>query len=198
VAEHAQLFPVFHCFETAFRSTVAVTLERHYRHARWWRGIYEAMKRGDKSKSVTRIGAAVVTRHAAYRIGQIVSAIEGEPFHRNVINSLNNGYEFLEECDLAHTLQLIECNWSVFSSLFSGQLPLTQKDFSAKFDKVRDARNDVYHHKSVANRPDAVAAAEELLDRLGFSLGFVCREIQAASPTRLTFAIPRRPRGPAA
>ena len=36
VAEHAQLFPVFQCFETAFRSTVAVTLEEHYWIPRWW------------------------------------------------------------------------------------------------------------------------------------------------------------------
>ena len=36
VAEHAQLFPVFHCFETAFRSNVAVTLEDHYKIPRWW------------------------------------------------------------------------------------------------------------------------------------------------------------------
>src|SRR4051812_38521994 len=35
VAEHAQLFPIFHCFETAFRSKTAVTLEKHYQHKRW-------------------------------------------------------------------------------------------------------------------------------------------------------------------
>src|ERR1043165_8217886 len=33
VAEHAQLFPIFHSFETAFRSTLAVVLEKHYQHA---------------------------------------------------------------------------------------------------------------------------------------------------------------------
>jgi hypothetical protein len=46
VAEHAQLFPIFHTFETAFRSTIAVTLEEHYRHARWWRPIYKRLRRG--------------------------------------------------------------------------------------------------------------------------------------------------------
>ena len=30
VAELGQLFPTFHSFETAFRSTTAVTLEAHY------------------------------------------------------------------------------------------------------------------------------------------------------------------------
>jgi hypothetical protein len=31
VAEHAQLFPIFHSFENALRSTVAVVLEQHYK-----------------------------------------------------------------------------------------------------------------------------------------------------------------------
>jgi hypothetical protein len=50
VAEHAQLFPVFHSFETAFRSTVALQLEQHYSHKRWWRAVYEAMRKGQAPK----------------------------------------------------------------------------------------------------------------------------------------------------
>jgi hypothetical protein len=44
VAAHAQLFPVFHSFETASRSTVALQLEQHYFHKRWWRAVYADAK----------------------------------------------------------------------------------------------------------------------------------------------------------
>jgi hypothetical protein len=52
VAEHAQLFGMFHSFETAFRSTVAVTLEQHYQHKRWWRPIYDELRLGNKARPV--------------------------------------------------------------------------------------------------------------------------------------------------
>lgn len=195
VAEQAQLYPIFHTFETAFRSTVAVTLEDHYRHPRWWREIYGALRKGQPAKSITRIGGVSISKDAAYRIGQIIFAIDGDQFQRNVVNNLKNGYEFAERCDLAHIRQLIEEHWQVFSPKFIQQTKrLTQSAFNAKFERIREARNDVYHHKAVARLTNVVATAEELLDYLNCSIGFVYSKITSATPTALQFATPVQPR----
>ncbi len=195
VAEHAQLFPIFHSFETAFRSTVAITLEGHYQHSRWWRKIYEELRKGNQAKTVTAVGTVSINKRAAYRIGQIIFDLDGESFQRNVVGGLNNGYEFLECCDLGHIQQLIEEHWFLFAAkLANPSPPLTLNDFTAKFEKVRNARNDVYHHKSVARMADVVATAEDLLDRLNFCLDFVFTKISETKVSKPTFTVAAAPR----
>jgi hypothetical protein len=190
VAEHAQLFPIFHTFETSFRSTVAVGLEEHYRHPRWWRAIYNRVRKGQDPKAITHIGRVALTRDAAHLIERVIYAIDGESLQKGVIGNLQNGYEFVECCDLIHIRQLIDTHWSVFSARFCrGTTRLSLKDFQTKFDRVRDARNDVYHHKSVARLAQVVSTAEELLDYLDCSLSFVCEKIKSAVPTPPGFSI---------
>src|SRR5260221_3688115 len=191
VAEHALLFPIFHSFETAFRSTVAVALERHYNHGRWWRGIYEELRRAGNPKNITQVAGVPMSRHAAFRIGKIIESIDGESFARNIVGTLTSGYDFLEHCDLAHICQLIEEHWAVFGPVFK---PLVLAEFSAKFERVRLARNEVYHHKSLAGMSAVISTAEELLDRLNFSLRFVHRKTAMSKPTSLAFSCPIEPR----
>jgi hypothetical protein len=106
------------------------------------------------------------------------------------IGSLTNGYQFVECCDLSHIGLLIEKHWSVFSSKFiSGTQPLSLNDFQAKFNRVREARNDIYHLKSLARMTGVVNTAEDLLDYLNFSLGFVCEKITGSGPVALKFNI---------
>ena len=186
VAEHAQLFPVFHSFENALRSTVAVVLEHHYQHTRWWRGIFEELRRGGVAKNVSQVGGVTISRHAAFRIGRIILDMEGRDFPNGRVGAMSNGYEFMHDCTLSHIRQLIEEHWSVFSPKFA---PLTLADFTAKFERVREARNAVYHHRSLSGMSDVVAAAEELLDRLNFSLGFVHTKISECEPSKLTFTV---------
>lgn len=194
VAEHAQLFPIFHTFETAFRSMVAVTLEDHYRHSRWWRTIYQELRKGNKATSITQVSGVAMPRDAAHRIGQIILAIDDQ-FRRNIVPGLTNGYQFVECCDLSHIRQLIEEHWPVFSTKFTrAGKRLTFAAFISKFNRVRDARNDVYHHKAVARLTQVVSTAEELLDYLNCSIGFVHSKITAANPNELQFAVPVEPR----
>jgi hypothetical protein len=191
VAEHAQLFPLFHTFETAFRSTVAVTLEEHYRHPRWWRGVYDQLRRGKAASDITHVAGVPLRRDAAHLVAQLIYALDGDSLHKGVVDPMQNGYEFTECCDLVHIRQLITTHWGEFSSRFRRPpTRLTLNDFKAKFDRVRDARNDVYHHKSVARLRDAVATAEELLDYLNCSVRFVCAKITSTSPSPLGFSIP--------
>ena len=180
VAEHAQLFPIFHAFETAFRSTVAVTLERQYMHTKWWMGVFSKVRAGGAPHEITQISGVPLRRDVAYLIAKIVESMRPDD-----VNRCQNGYEFTERCDLSHIGQLIEEHWFLFASKFeridlakgTTIKKLTLLDFKAKFKRVRVARNDVYHHKSVAKMPGVVGAAEELLDFLNFSLSFVFKKV---------------------
>jgi hypothetical protein len=194
VAEHAQLFPLLHCFETAFRSTTAVTLEAYYGHRRWWAGVYTAIQAGRHPKSVTLVGRTPMTSRVAFLISKIIADIDGDG-RRNIVPGIQNGYEFMEHCDLSHIKRLVEEHWNVFGPKFAAPLPpLTLADFTAKFTRVQEARNDVYHHKSVARMTKVVESAEDLLDRLNFSLRFVYEKICTCKAVPPAFTIAIEPR----
>lgn len=196
VAEHAQLFPIFHTFETAFRSTVAVELETHYSTPDWWTPIRQALRSavpggGNPLNTVTHIRGRPISRNAAHNISRIIYAIEGERLQRSTLQGVTDGYAFAELCDLAHISDLVTQHWSMFAPrYFSRPKPMTLNDFTAKFRRVREARNDIYHHQSVARMTNVVGAAEELLDRLGCSLEFAYRKITGVNPGPPSFAIP--------
>jgi hypothetical protein len=190
VAEHAQLFPIFHSFETAFRSTLAVELESFYGIKKWWQTINEAVRDGGDARSVTRIGNKPIGRDTANALAQLIYSIDGANLSRDHIAGCTNGFEFLEHCELSHVARLIEVHWSLFSPKFvRNKNRLSLGHFKNKFRSVREARNDVYHHKSVARTTDVVAHAEDLLDYLGFSLGFVFEKIWDAAPQEPRFSI---------
>lgn len=193
VAEHAQLFSVFHSFETAFRSTVAVTLEAYYDRVDWWGPNYLVLQNGKSHKDVEFIGKrSPIPVRTSFLIEKIIDTVEdrGKP-----VSAIKNGYEFLEYSTLSQIKRLVEEHWDVFAPLFSRKRPpLTRSAFSAKFDRVEDARNDVYHHKSVARMANVVSAAEELLDHLNFCLGFVFKKTQETKVSGPSFRITPAPR----
>jgi hypothetical protein len=195
VAEHAQLFPIFHTFETAFRSTVAVILEDHYRCPDWWQGIYAQLRKGNAAANVTEISKVRISKDAAHLIGEIIYTIDGESLQRQTVRGFANGYQLLENCELVHTRQLVEEHWSVFGPRFRrGVTKLTVADFRNKFDRVRNARNDIYHHKSIPKLANVVAAAEDLLDYLNCAVGFVYAKIKDSKPVPPTFVVAIEPR----
>ena len=188
VAEHAQLFPIFHTFETAFRSTVAVELETHYGRAAWWKPVRDALMRGDQARTVAHIYGVQLAKDTAHLIGRIIYSIEGEQFQRPQLATVVDGYAFCELCDLSHIGDLVAKHWSLFSPrYFQGGLPMTLTEFTAKFRTVREARNDIYHHKSVARMKNVVISAEELLDRLGCSLHFAYSKVTTTRVTPPSF-----------
>jgi hypothetical protein len=190
VAEHAQLFPVFHSFETAFRSTLAVALEDYYQLPKWWDIIYQRLRSGAEARTITIINGKKIATDASHSIGEIIYAIDGDRFQRNLVSSFSNGFQFLECCELSHVARLIEDHWFLFAPKFVRRKnKLSLEHFKTKFKLVREARNDVYHHKSVARMTDVVTHAEDLLDYLGFSLKFVYDKVSDAVPQELRFTV---------
>ncbi|MDR3527088.1 MAG: hypothetical protein P4L57_07385 [Rhizomicrobium sp.] len=182
VAEHAQLFPLFHSFETAMRSTVAVRLEAHYQEAKWWLPFSELVRRGEANpKSVKTVGGVLITADAAKSVYFLVSSLYEKKTNPAQIN---NGYDLLEQVPLSHLSALIEKHWSIFGGCFvlRGK-KFSWADFSSRFERVRVARNTVYHHRSYAGFSDLYSAAEELLACLNFPLAKVHRRIAASRCT---------------
>ena len=190
VAEHAQLFPVFHTFETALRSTVAVELETHYQRQAWWTPVRDALRRGEDARSVPHLYGVALAKDTAHLIGQIIYAIEGPSLGKPALTGVQDGYAFAELCDLNHIGELLNAHWGVFSPrYFQRARPMTRNEFTAKFRAVRDARNDIYHHKSIARMKNVVVSAEEILNRFDCSLGFAYTKITMARAGPPTFAI---------
>jgi hypothetical protein len=190
VAEHAQLFPIFHSFETAFRSIVAATLEDHYAEKIWWGPIDRQIRAKKRAGAIRKIGQRKITSDTANAIAQLIFAIDGPELKRNSVGGLANGFQFLECCDLAHVARLIEEHWTIFAPMFvRNKNRLSLSHFKTKFRIVREARNDVYHHKSVARMTGVVTNAEDLLDYLGFSLRFVFDKVMDTAPQEPRFVI---------
>ena len=78
VAEHAQLFPIFHSFETAFRSTVAVKLEEYYGEIVWWGAINLELRARRDPRTVRKIGEKNISRDTANAIAQLILSIDGQ------------------------------------------------------------------------------------------------------------------------
>jgi hypothetical protein len=188
VSEHAQLFPVFHSFETAFRSTVAVELEAFYQQSDWWMPVKKEMILSESSREEIQIHGRHIPRETVSLIKKLIGDIEYKD--KIDVSTIADGYELLQLCSLNHIRELVIDHWSLFAARFIRRQQMSQKDFSAKFYRIMNARNDIYHRKSVAHLSNVVSTAEELLDSLNFSLRFATLEFATSTPKALQFKNP--------
>jgi hypothetical protein len=175
VAEHSQLFPVFHSLETAFRSTTAVVLEERYKTSDWWAPSKKAVTSSAGPQSVRAINGVPITKNIAATIGYMVSDLISKKVD---FTKLNSGYELLEETDLYHIERLIHDHWPSFRSIFVREDKLLGViKFVEQFKWLREARNAVYHHQSFTNLARAYQSAEDMLAYLDFPLPRVHQRI---------------------
>lgn len=176
VAEHAQLFPAFHCFETAFRSTVAVTLEEHYRIPRWW-GPSTTEHRGGAIASTIGVVQSVPRLRLRAILLLVTDLTEKS---RLDVTAFQDGYQLLGHSTLGQIRRLVDTHWTLFKDRFvvRGQ-PMAPTAFHIKFDRVEKGRNAVYHHRSLEGMADVYEAARELLECIGFDLPTVHGKIAA-------------------
>jgi hypothetical protein len=194
VAENAKLYPIFHTFETAFRSTVAVRIEEYYGVSDWWSPAVSAHRSGSHRITINGVSLPHWVARNFFRIATHLDQLDPRP-------TIADGYHLLELSKLSHVQNLVTSHWrSIFERIFTkGSKRLTQNDFSKKFKRVRETRNHVYHHMTSASPqntslPEVIATAEELLDYLNCSLGFVCGKVEAAKLPPFAFKLPREPR----
>ncbi|WP_207184161.1 hypothetical protein [Methylobacterium indicum] len=172
VAEHAQLFPVFHCFETAFRSYTAVNLEDFYGIRQWWSQSYREITTGSP---VVTIG---VIKSVPSLYKRSIKITTENLMNNYDVMSFSDGYEFLENADLYDVQRLIIEHWPIFKKNFKirGQ-PISSNVFRDKFNIIRTARNSVYHHKSFGGMKQVYEYSDELLRCINFPLSSVHKRI---------------------
>ena len=190
VAEINQLFPVFFIFESAWRAVLSEVLKARYGGSdTWWHPIRAAMH--SDGRGITSLEGAQVSNDVVRRVVNMLKRQNAAQ-----LSTLTSSYNLIEASILSDVEWLIERHWSMVASLFSLSLDPrpTSSQFTALFKRVREARNDAYHHRIVSNRQRAVDAAEKLLDLINVHLGSQATAIAAAGPAPFRFNVVRVPR----
>jgi hypothetical protein len=185
VSSIGQLFPIFFAFESAWRSYVSTRLSLIYGSEDWWHCVRTVVSRDDPLSSVGSLNGRPAVPEVVTVVSRILKATPQR--HR-----LATTYDLIEEATIGQVEKLIERHWSDMAAPFSNTAALgipTSATFLALFSRVRNARNQAYHHRVVSDISAAVHAAEQLLDLLDFHLATRVAPIAASQLPPLTFAV---------
>lgn len=191
LAEIAQLFPVFFTFESAWRSLMAVLLAGHYGADDWWQPIRASVLAGRPASTVAMLGGAPARPEVVDTVARML-----RPMGRSLAH-VSGSYGLLQAGTLGNVETLIERHWSTVRSALRTTTAVgspTLAQFMVMFGRVRNARNDAYHHRVVAQRVRVVAAAETLLDLVDVHLGDHVVRVEAVHPAPFTLQVGREPR----
>jgi hypothetical protein len=186
VAEISQLFPLFFVFESAFRSFAAARLRLIYGEELWWEPIRNALLNSRPLAAVHRLGRCGARRDVKDTVAHLLRGMGPG------VMAIRTTYDLLEGGTLAHVERLIDQHWTDMSQVFHtapGATRLRSSAFRERFSVVRNARNDAYHHRTVAGRPRMVAFAEQLLDLIDINLAARMHEVAAARLPPLPFSL---------
>lgn len=179
VAEHAQMFPMFHTVETALRASLAVELETHYGIQTWWAPVLKGvMSSGWDPRSITRIGNVDVGREIPFHIGRILQSMIEK---KVAVGAFRTGNDFLTACEFGQLVSLVKEHWPRYATTFThNALPVNKAVTLALLERIREARNAVYHHQSFEGSSSAYLAGDVIAQGLGVKLSKVHPLIAAA------------------
>ncbi|WP_343698943.1 hypothetical protein [Caulobacter sp.] len=191
LAEIAQMFPVFFVFESAYRAFTAARLTAVYGDDLWWDPVRQALLAKSDPQSVPALGGRPAKRDVIDALSHLLKGLK-DPGMRQ----LRGTYDLLEAGTLTHVGRLISSHWTDIEPVFSqsGPLPLTSANFSDQFNKVRNARNDAYHHRLIRDRVKVAAIVERLLDLLDVHLGDRLDRLAKVQVAGLPVHVPQVPR----
>ncbi|NKM42075.1 hypothetical protein GFL68_28200 [Rhizobium laguerreae] len=178
-------------FETAYRSYSVARLESIYRTDEWWRPVEIALASGNDLRQINKINGSTVSRATVKTIEHILTGPGSGGLRR-----VGSGYELLASGTMAHVGQMIEQHWCHMISALNPkhkhrpQGRMTSQEFMGLFNRVRNARNDLFHHRLVSGQDRLIEIVEELLDLLDIHLGDTYGKIAASNVTPLAFKIP--------
>jgi hypothetical protein len=159
IREHQVMFLLFSIFENAMRSKAAMTLSSTYSSRSsddWWKDI-SAMNKD----LIKPISEALVK------------------LHKNIPDV--NTYDIFDTFTLGQLQSIYNNNWSLFQHFFTRKTykghsigTIDRDNFKTKFEHIREARNDISHHKPInysrRARSDLIKDCEVLLCHLDFNL----------------------------
>lgn len=203
LAEQAALYPIFHIFETSYRSFLAFWMEDYYGTAEWWKEHYDrlawigANPSKDAPPRVNMVNGKPIANRVSFAIENFVINVAGAQLSLHHLKGVSSSAIF-DRSKLSDLEVLIEEQWPQISDKFPKTFPnglvVTQNAFVGKFRYVREARNKSFHHREVPERAMLMSIAEELLDLIDVHLGTTVEHISHATPKRPSAAITLAPR----
>lgn len=161
IREHQIMFLLLNIFETALRSKAAIIISDHFSSHQddWWKNITLLDK-----NMLDPINKAVQQLHKS-----------------NIDLSTVNTFDLFDTLTLGQLENIYKNNWGILQSLFeekayrSHTLPrITRQIFTDKTGFLRNARNDVAHHKPIdysrRGKRDLIEDMELILRHLNFNL----------------------------
>jgi hypothetical protein len=168
LAEQHRLFPILSLFEASYRSFLAVWLEGHYGTSTWWQDLYDWLRKGNKATELSELNGVPTTAGVMRTVENLLRGVDGGILTGQVVPNIAHGQEMLRLSKMSDLEELSKEHWhhlraALPSQLYSGA-PLDAQVFSGMFRRLREARNDCFHHKEVPNRTHIASNAELLLD----------------------------------
>lgn len=170
IAELSRFYPAFNILETSYRSFVAYTMADIYGTHDWWRDFYAHAASLDTTSRLprpTQINGVNISYKAAEAVFDFANSLKNDREAGKIIGTAST-LTLTQYCYLRHLEQLILNDWSAFKDRFTKTI--TSTNFEEMFNSARDARNSLFHHREISNRPRLMSHLVELLDAIGVHL----------------------------
>lgn len=198
LAEQANLYTIFHIFESSFKMRLAAWMESHYESIRWWDPVYSAATMNNRESApyrfVKSINGKPITAGTARTIYNLLQGVDGQQFETPKSPDIDDGTRLFMRAKLSDVEELIFEQWTEFKVSIPARLPdgapLDENVFKSMFKRVRDARNDCYHHREVPKRQEIAKNAEHLLDVINVHLESKYSYASEYRLKPLTFTVP--------
>jgi hypothetical protein len=189
LAEQSRLFPLLFIFETAFRAYVAARLETIYATDDWWKPIEAEIVASRDPTELLSLHGVRVPRSMLRTVEHILrdAAARGRL-------TFSTGYDVVAAGTMAHVERLIGQHWSEMVSAFNPmhlirpQGRMTSSEFCQLFKLVREARNDLYHHRVVHRQKRVMEIIEELMSMLDLDIGEIHAKMASVPLNPLPFS----------
>jgi hypothetical protein len=211
LAEQAALHPVFHVFESAFRTWLSLWMESHYGLTKWWDTVLQDVQASLAPGALTRtqpllvINGRSTTSETARVLRNLIRNVEGDGLNQNALIKCSDGHDVFSLAKMSDIEEMIFHHWPDLKSGLPKTLPdgapLDHSVFKDMFRRVRLARNLAYHHKEISDRKVIFDLAERLLDlidvHLGDALESVANSVVKNHPFSIQCAVHHRSLAPA-
>ncbi len=161
IREHQILFLMLNIFETALRSKAAILISDHYSSNQddWWKDI------------------STLDKDLLDPINKAVSQL-----HKGNIDLASvNTFDLFDTLTFGQLEHIYKNQWNIFHSLFADKMyrahrlsQITKSVFFQKMQYIRQARNDIAHHKPIdyrrRSRRDLIADMEVILRHLNYNV----------------------------
>ncbi len=175
LAEMGRLYPLFNIFESSFRSFLAHTLDNLHGSKHWWKPAYDIeILRSDphhhSDPGISHIGAFRISLDLSNAVHDFARSIAMSKEARVLVDQGGGTMDLIQFTKLNDLERLISADWIRIKEAFVVVPPFGVATFIDQFEKVRHARNKIFHHRDISEKATIVTIAEDLLDLIGVHL----------------------------